>query len=174
MSTNLPAIAAKTNSNLSHVERIVNHRDNRIMKLGFQSAYSQVYNLITVLFPLYGIDGAKEYYMECADHIVRNYKLLAPEEIKTAFELFSCQQLDLDEDIKFYGKVNLHTLGKIITAYMLYRNKITYQIDKEKQDKLEQEILEKKREISSREYDRDFENKLKNFNSKDFNDVPIY
>jgi hypothetical protein len=174
MSTNLPAIAAKTNSNLTHVERIVNHRDNRIMKIGFQAAYAQVYNLITTLFPMYGIDGAKEYYMEVADHIGRNYKLLAPEEIKTAFELFSTQQLDLDEDIKFYGKVNLHTLGKILSAYMLYRNKITYQIDKEKQDKLEQEILDRKRQLSSKEYDRDFENKLRNFQSNDFNDIPIY
>jgi len=174
MSTNLPAIAAKTNSNLTHVERIVNHRENRIMKIGFQNAYTQVYNIITSLFPLYGIDGTKEYYMEVADHIGRNYKLLAPEEIKTAFELYSTQQLDLDEDIKFYGKINLHTLGKIINSYMLWRNKITYQIEKEKQDKLEEDILLKKREIMSREYDKDFENKLKNFKSENFDDVPIY
>ena len=104
------------------------------MKIGFQNAYTQVYNIITSLFPLYGIDGTKEYYMEVADHIGRNYKLLAPEEIKTAFELYSTQQLDLDEDIKFYGKINLHTLGKIINSYMLWRNKITYQIEKEKQE----------------------------------------
>ena len=111
------------------------------MKIGFQNAYTQVYNIITSLFPLYGIDGTKEYYMEVADHIGRNYKLLAPEEIKTAFELYSTQQLDLDEDIKFYGKINLHTLGKIINSYMLWRNKITYQIEKEKQDKLEEDVL---------------------------------
>jgi len=174
MSTNLPAIAAKTNSNLTHVERIVNHRENRIMKIGFQNAYTQVYNIITTLFPLYGIDGTKEYYMEVADHIGRNYKLLAPEELRTTFELYSTQQLELDEDLKFYGKVNLHTLGKIINSYMLWRNKITYQIEKEKQDKLDEDILLKKREIMSREYDKDFENKLKNFKSENFDDVPIY
>jgi hypothetical protein len=88
MSTNLPAIAAKTNSNLSHVERIVNHRDNRIMKLGFQSAYSQVYNLITVLFPLYGIDGAKEYYMEVLITLLGTTNYLHPKRLKLHLNCF--------------------------------------------------------------------------------------
>jgi hypothetical protein len=173
MNTNLPAIAAKTNSNITHVERIVNHRENRIMKIGFHAAYSQVYNLIGSIFPLYGIDGSKEYYMEVADHIGRNYKLLAPEEIKTAFELFSTQQLDLDEDIKFYGKINLHTLGKILNAYMVYRNKITYQLDKEKQDSIDQQMIDKKRKALTKDYDADFDNKLKTFN-KTLEEIPIF
>ncbi|NDG19887.1 MAG: hypothetical protein EB117_16710 [Betaproteobacteria bacterium] len=174
MNINLPALAQKTNANLTHVERIVLNKDNRIMKIGFQAAYTQIYNVITAIFPLFGIDGTKEYYMETADYIGRNYKLISPEEIRTAFELYSTSQLDLDEDVKFYGKINIHTLGKIINSYILWRNKITYVIEKEKAEKLEQDILEKKREILSREYDKDFENKLKNFTSDDFNDVPIY
>lgn len=173
MNTNLPAIAAKTNSSITHVERIVNHRENRIMKIGFHAAYSQVYHLIGNIFSLYGIDGTKEFYMEVADHIGRNYKLLAPEEIKTAFELFSTQQLDLDEDIKFYGKINLHTLGKIINAYMVYRNKITYHLDKEKQDRLDQEMIDKKRKALTKDYDVDFDNKLKTFN-KTLEEIPIF
>lgn len=173
MNTNLPAIAAKTNSSITHVERIVNHRENRIMKIGFHAAYSQVYHLIGNIFPLYGIDGTKEFYMEVADHIGRNYKLLAPEEIKTAFELFSTQQLDLDEDIKFYGKINLHTLGKILNAYMVYRNKITYHLDKEKQDRLDQEMIDKKRKALTKDYDADFDNKLKTFN-KSLEEIPIF
>lgn len=143
------------------------------MKIGFQAAYSQVYHLIGNIFPLYGIDGTKEFYMEVADHIGRNYKLLAPEEIKTAFELFSTQQLDLDEDIKFYGKINLHTLGKIINAYMVYRNKITYHLDKEKQDRLDQEMIDKKRKSLTKDYDADFDNKLKTFN-KTLEEIPIF
>lgn len=143
------------------------------MKIGFQAAYSQVYHLIGNIFPLYGIDGTKEFYMEVADHIGRNYKLLAPEEIKTAFELFSTQQLDLDEDIKFYGKINLHTLGKIINAYMVYRNKITYYLDKEKQDRLDQEMIDKKRKALTKDYDADFDNKLKTFN-KTLEEIPIF
>ena len=143
------------------------------MKIGFQAAYSQVYHLIGNIFPLYGIDGTKEFYMEVADHIGRNYKLLAPEEIKTAFELFSTQQLDLDEDIKFYGKINLHTLGKIINAYMVYRNKITYHLDKEKQDRLDQEMIDKKRKALTKDYDADFDNKLKTFN-KTLEEIPIF
>lgn len=143
------------------------------MKIGFHAAYSQVYHLIGNIFPLYGIDGTKEFYMEVADHIGRNYKLLAPEEIKTAFELFSTQQLDLDEDIKFYGKINLHTLGKIINAYMVYRNKITYHLDKEKQDRLDQEMIDKKRKALTKDYDADFDNKLKTFN-KTLEEIPIF
>jgi hypothetical protein len=174
MSINLPALAQKTNSNLTHVERIVLNKENRIMKIGFQAAYTQIYNVITAIFPLFGIDGTKEYYMETADYIGRNYKLISPEEIKTAFELYSTEKLDLDDDIKFYGKINIHTLGKIINAYISWRNKITYQIEKEKEEQLEQDILLKKREILSREYDKDFENKLKNFKSENYNDVPIH
>jgi hypothetical protein len=174
MSINLPALAQKTNSNLTHVERIVLNKENRIMKIGFNAAYTQVYNVITAIFPLFGIDGTKEYYMETADYIGRNFKLISPEEIRTAFELYSTEQLGLDEDLKFYGKINIHTLGKIINSYIAWRNKITYQIEKEKEEKLEEDILLKKREILSREYDKDFENKLKNFNSDNYEDVPIH
>ena len=52
------------------------------MKIGFQNAYTQVYNIITSLFPLYGIDGTKEYYMEVADHIGRNLNYLHPKKLK--------------------------------------------------------------------------------------------
>ena len=79
----------------------------------------------------------------------------------------------MDEDIKFYGKINLHTLGKIINAYMVYRNKITYHLDKEKQDRLDQEMIDKKRKALTKDYDADFDNKLKTFN-KSLEEIPIF
>ncbi len=33
-----------------------------------------------------------------------------------AFRLFAAQSLDLDDDVKFYGKANMHTIGKILNG----------------------------------------------------------
>lgn len=171
---NLPAIAQKTNANISHVERIVNNKENRVIKIGYQKAYFEIYDTLVSIFPLYGIDGPKEMYMEVSDYLARNFKLISPEEVRTAFELFSSDMLDLDEDVKFYGKINVHTLGKVINAYILWRNKITYLIEKEKQDKIDEDIRQNKLAENHKEYLKNFDSKLAAFHSNDYNDIPVF
>ncbi len=67
-----------------------------------------------------------EYWSEQDAPIFNSYS-----EIEIAFRLFAAQSLDLDDDVKFYGKANMHTIGKILNAYLIYRRKIIAAHDNE-------------------------------------------
>ncbi len=81
-----------------------------------KDAFRNVLNVISSLFPLHGIDGDLTFYSTVTKEIVKTFGQIAANEIEIAFRLFAAQSLDLDDDVKFYGKANMHTIGKILNA----------------------------------------------------------
>ena len=109
--------------------------------------------------------------MELID-FVASYKLISVDEIKLAFEKFAKDELNLN-DHKLYGKVDLHAIGKILSSYITWRQKIYYAIDSDIMAKKEEEDRIKRLGKVAEDYDKDFDNKLKNFN-KTLDEIPIF
>jgi len=169
---NLPMIANRVEEKIQDVELVIDNRDKRIMKIGAKEAIPKITQVLYKLLPVYGIEAKEEHLLE-ATEFISNYKLLAVDEIKLAFEKFAKQELDIN-DHKLYGKVDLHAIGRILTAYINWRQKIYFAMDSDIQAKKEEEDRLKRLGKVAEEYDKDFDNKLKNFQSPYLEDIPIF
>jgi hypothetical protein len=69
--------------------------------------------------------------------------------------------------------VDLHAIGKILSSYITWRQKIYYAIDSDIMAKKEEEDRIKRMGKVAEDYDKDFDNKLKNFN-KTLDEIPIF
>jgi hypothetical protein len=169
---NLPMIANRVEEKIQDVQLVIQNRELRIFKTGTKEAIPKIAQTLSQLLPVYGIEPKPEHLMEVTDFI-SNYKLLAVDEIKLAFEKFAKQELDIN-DHKLYGKVDLHAIGRILTAYITWRQKIYFAMDSDLQAKKEEEDRIKRLGKVAEEYDKDFDNKLKNFQSPNLEDIPIF
>jgi hypothetical protein len=123
---------------------------------------------------MYGIDGDLAFYANIAKEIVKTFGQIAANEIEIAFRLFSTASLELDDDIKFYGKANMHTIGKILNGYMIYRRKIIASHDNEVAALRHQKDMEEKGQKEREKLYAEFPTMIKDFAGKTFNDVPLY
>jgi hypothetical protein len=153
---------------------IINARENRIANIDSKEAYKQILSMISSVFPMYGIDGDLQFYGNIAKEIVRTFGQIAANEIEIAFRLFSAQSLDLDEDVKFYGKANMHTIGKILNAYMVYRRRIIASHDSEIEQQRHMADLEQRQAKAREELEHNFGSLLANFTGKHWEDVPLF
>jgi hypothetical protein len=94
--------------------------------------------------------------------------------LKLPFASFAAQSLDLDDDVKFYGKANMHTIGKILNAYLIYRRKIIAAHDNEVAALRHNANMEEKARKTREELYANFPTMLKEFKGKDFSTVPLY
>lgn len=168
---NLPMIANRVEENIQDVQVVIQSRDLRIFKTGTKEAMPKVTQVLSQLLPVYGIEAKPEHLMELTDFVL-TYKLIAVDEIRLAFEKFAKQELDIN-DHKLYGKVDLHAIGRILTAYINWRQKIYFAMDSDIQAKKEEEDRIKRLGKVAEEYDKDFDNKLKNF-QKTLEEIPIF
>jgi hypothetical protein len=123
---------------------------------------------------MYGIDGDLAFYANIAKEIVKTFGQIAANEIEIAFRLFSAASLELDDDIKFYGKANMHTIGKILNGYMIYRRKIIASHDNEVAALRHQKDMEERGQKEREKLYAEFPTMVKDFAGKTFNDVPLY
>jgi len=123
---------------------------------------------------MYGIDGDFAFYANIAKEIVKIFGQIAANEIEIAFRLFSAESLELDSDIKFYGKANMHTIGKILNGYMVYRRKIIASHDNEIAALRHQKDMEERGQKEREKLYAEFPTMIKDFSGKTFNDVPLY
>jgi hypothetical protein len=123
---------------------------------------------------MYGIDGDLAFYANIAKEIVKIFGQIAANEIEIAFRLFSAESLELDSDIKFYGKANMHTIGKILNAYMVYRRRIIASHDNEIAALRHQKDMEERGQKEREKLYAEFPTMIKDFAGKTFNDVPLY
>jgi hypothetical protein len=123
---------------------------------------------------MYGIDGDLAFYANIAKEIIKTFGQIAANEIEIAFRLFSAASLELDDDIKFYGKANMHTIGKILNGYMIYRRKIIASHDNEVAALRHQKDMEEKGQKEREKLYAEFPTMIKDFAGKTFNDVPLY
>ena len=168
---NLPIIASRVEEKIQDVQLVIQNRELRIFKTGIKEAIPKITQVLTQLLPVYGIEAKPEQLIELTD-FVASYKLLSVDEIKLAFEKFAKDELNLNEH-KLYGKMDLHAIGRILTAYITWRQKIYYAMDSDLQAKKDEEDRIKRLGKVAEEYDKDFDNKLKNFN-KTLEEIPIF
>lgn len=158
----------------SDEQAIITARSNRIANLDQKDAYKQTLNVISSVFPMYGIDGDLVFYANIAKEIVKTFGQIAANEIEIAFRLFSAESLELDSDIKFYGKANMHTIGKILNGYMVYRRRIIASHDNEIAALRHQKDMEERGQKEREKLYAEFPTMIKDFAGKTFNDVPLY
>ena len=168
---NLPMIAIRVEEKIQDVQLVIQNRELRIFKTGIKEAIPKITQVLTQLLPVYGIEPKPEQLIELTDFIA-SYKLLSVDEIKLAFEKFAKDELNLNEH-KLYGKMDLHAIGRILTAYITWRQKIYFAMDSDLQAKKDEEDRIKRLAKVAEEYDKDFDNKLKNFN-KTLEEIPIF
>jgi hypothetical protein len=168
---NLPMIANRVEEKIQDVQLVIQNRELRIFKTGIKEAIPKITMVLTQLLPVYGIEAKPEQLIELTD-FVASYKLLSVDEIKLAFEKFAKDELNLNEH-KLYGKMDLHAIGRILTAYITWRQKIYFAMDSDLQAKKDEEDRIKRLGKVAEEYDKDFDNKLKNFN-KTLEEIPIF
>ena len=168
---NLPMIASRVDEKIQDVQLVIQNRELRIFKTGIKEAIPKITQVLTQLLPVYGIEPKPEQLIELTD-FVASYKLLSVDEIKLAFEKFAKDELNLNEH-KLYGKIDLHAIGRILTAYITWRQKIYFAMDSDLQAKKDEEDRIKRLGKVAEEYDKDFDNKLKNFN-KTLEEIPIF
>jgi hypothetical protein len=168
---NLPMIASRVDEKIQDVQLVIQNRELRIFKTGIKEAIPKITQVLTQLLPVYGIEAKPEQLIELTDFIA-SYKLLSVDEIKLAFEKFAKDELNLNEH-KLYGKMDLHAIGRILTAYITWRQKIYFAMDSDLQAKKDEEDRIKRLGKVAEEYDKDFDNKLKNFN-KTLEEIPIF
>jgi len=123
---------------------------------------------------MYGIDGDLAFYANIAKEIVKTFGQIAANEIEIAFRMFSAETLELDDDVKFYGKANMHTIGKILNGYMIYRRKIIASHDNEIAALRHQKDMEERGQKEREKLYAEFPTMIKDFAGKTFNDVPLY
>ena len=153
---------------------IIENRINRIANLEPAVAYRDVLKTLSNIFPMYGIDGDLAFYSLVAKEIMQTFKQISSQEIEIAFRLFASQQLDLDDDIKFYGKVNMHTIGKILSAYIIFRRKIIAQHDAMTEAEKANADLKQRAEQAKAEIYKSFPETIANFKGKTYDDIPLY
>ena len=168
---NLPMIASRVDEKIQDVQLVIQNRELRIFKTGIKEAIPKITQVLTQLLPVYGIEPKPEQLIELTDFIA-SYKLLSVDEIKLAFEKFAKDELNLNEH-KLYGKMDLHAIGRILTAYITWRQKIYFAMDSDLQAKKDEEDMVKRLRKVAEDYDKDFDNKLKNFN-KTLEEIPIF
>ena len=155
-------------------QAIIDARPNRIANIDIKDSYRQVLNTLSALFPIYGIDGDIAFYSTVTKEIIKTFGQIAANEIEIAFRLFAAQSLDLDEDVKFYGKANMHTIGKILNAYIIYRRKIIAAHDNEVAALRHNANMEERARKTREELYANFPTMLKEFKGKDYTAVPLY
>jgi hypothetical protein len=139
-----------------------------------KDAYKQTLNVISSVFPMYGIDGDLAFYANIAKEIVKTFGQIATNEIEIAFRMFSAETLELDDDVKFYGKANMHTIGKILNGYMTYRRKIIASHDNEVAALRHQVQMEERGRLEREKLYEEFPTMIKEFTGKTWEDVPLY
>ena len=168
---NLPMIASRVEEKIQDVQLVIQNRELRIFKTGIKEAIPKITQVLTQLLPVYGIEPKPEQLIELTD-FVASYKLLSVDEIKLAFEKFAKDELNLNEH-KLYGKIDLHAIGRILTAYITWRQKIYFAMDSDLQAKKDEEDRIKRLGKVAEQYDKDFDNKLKNF-QKPIDEIPVF
>ena len=168
--TNLTKYQPRNNDELTIIEQ----RANRIANIEPKDAYRDVLNTISSIFPLYGIDGDVTFYSSVAKEIIQTFGQISSKEIEIAFRLFSAESLELDDDIKFYGKINMHTIGKILNAYMVFRRRIIAAHDSEQEAMRLNADLEERAKKTKQDIYTNFPQMVKEFKGKTYDDLPLY
>jgi hypothetical protein len=169
---NLPAIAMNIEEKIQDIQLVIDNREKRLFKTGIVESLPKINQVVKQILPLYGIEASPEHLVEVTQFIT-TYKLIAVDEIKLAFEKFARQELNID-DHKLYGKVDLAAIGRILTAYITWRQKVYFTVDME-DEKKRGKLEEEQRQVEAkRKFYAEFPEMLSGFKGESYEDVPVY
>jgi hypothetical protein len=169
---NLPAIAMNIEEKIQDIQLVIDNREKRLFKTGIVESLPKINQVVKQILPLYGIEASPEHLVEVTQFIT-TYKLIAVDEIKLAFEKFARQELNIDEH-KLYGKVDLAAIGRILTAYINWRQKVYFTVDME-DEKKRAKLQEEQRQVEAkRKFYKEFPEMLSGFKGESYEDVPVY
>jgi hypothetical protein len=169
---NLPVIAMTIEEKIQDIQLVIDNREKRLFKTGIVESLPKINQVVKQILPLYGIDASPEHLVEVTQFIT-TYKLIAVDEIKLAFEKFARQELNID-DHKLYGKVDLAAIGRILTAYINWRQKVYFTVDME-DEKKRGKMEEEQRQIEAkRKFYEEFPEMLSGFKGQSYEDIPAY
>jgi len=169
---NLPMIAMTIEEKIQDIQLVIDNREKRLFKTGIVESLPKINQVVKQILPLYGIDASPEHLLEVTKFIT-TYKLIAVDEIKLAFEKFARQELNID-DHKLYGKVDLAAIGRILTAYITWRQKVYFTVDME-DEKKRGKMEEEQRQVEAKnKFYAEFPEMLSGFKGESYEDVPFY
>ncbi len=97
----------------------------------------------------------------CQELVINQFPMLALEELKLAFEMASAGKFEGLNIETYYGKFSVHTLGKILKAYLAYRTSIAAKysyslelIEARKEDALKQQKNEDAKQEIIKEFNQ--------------------
>ena len=169
---NLPVIAMKIEEKIQDIQLVIDNREKRLFKTGIVESLPKINEVVKQILPLYGIDASPEHLVEVTQFIT-TYKLIAVDEIKLAFEKFARQELNIDEH-KLYGKVDLAAIGRILTAYITWRQKVYFTVDMEDEKKRAKMNEEQRQVEAKKRFYEEFPEMLTGFKGENYEDVPVY
>lgn len=169
---NLPAIAMTIEEKIQDIQLVIDNREKRLFKTGIVESLPKINEVVKQILPLYGIDASPEHLLEVTKFIT-TYKLIAVDEIKLAFEKFARQELNID-DHKLYGKVDLAAIGRILTAYITWRQKIYFTVDMEDEKKRAKMEEEQRQVEAKKKFYEEFPEMLSGFKGESYEEVPSY
>lgn len=112
----------------------------------------------------------------CVKIFIGNFRALSLDDIRLAFELCAAGTIDLKEKpVSYSGKISAVTMSAILRGYMGYRAKILQAIQREREEKRQEEI-NAERNKQKAENERLFLDafKMKSLGWKSWADVPVY
>jgi hypothetical protein len=169
---NIPVIAMTIEEKIQDIQLVIDNREKRLFKTGIVESLPKINEVVKNILPLYGIDASPEHLVEVTQFIT-TYKLIAVDEIKLAFEKFARQELNID-DHKLYGKVDLAAIGRILTAYINWRQKVYFTVDMEDEKKRGKMEEEQRQVEAKRKFYEEFPEMLSGFKGESYEDVPVY
>ena len=112
----------------------------------------------------------------CVKIFIGNFRALSLDDIRLAFELCAAGTIDLKEKpVSYSGKISAVTMSSILRGYMGYRAKILQAIQREREEKRQEEInAERNKQKADDEQAFIDAFKMKSLEWKSWADVPKY
>lgn len=136
-----------------------------------QKAVVELIKLIPVLAEQYGgrKDISEEVLSECIAVVFEKFNGLGINEIRRAYRMWACGELDLGGGVEMWGGVfNVKNFTGILTAYKNHRGKVAIQI----QQLLEEQARQNEIERKQKEFDEKFIHLVADFSGESWRDVP--
>lgn len=113
---------------------------------------------------------------ECTRLLLEKYSMLAVSEIRAAYRAWASGEIEVTSAEMYGGTMDVRQFGKILTAWVDYRNKVFWHYTNEAERVKREKIEEEKRVKLERHFNENFDSILDGYKSKakTWDDVPVF
>lgn len=136
-----------------------------------QKAVVELIKLIPVLAEQYGgrKDISEEVLTECVAVVFEKFAGLGINEIRRAYRMWACGELDLDNSVEMWGGVfNVKNFTGILNAYKQHRGRVAIKLMQLREEQERQNDIERKQ----KEFDSRFTHMVADWDGHSWEDVP--